>query len=415
MTHKTPLPFNPRSAEFRANPYPTYEYLRTHHPIYYRQEQKDWILTRYDDISQVFKTTSFGHSDKKTSPNLIDPSKLNNPFIRKRYESQQLMALWLALLNPPDHTRIRNVLRSSFTPAKAQQLKSYLEETIDHLIDQVEDRGKMDIMNDLACPLTLGMNCKILGISQSQWHPNFQQWLDSLALLADIDPRFVDTEQGMLSIIGLAEYFRDLIERYYKSSSFQGQDSVINTLVKAQKEDIIKESEAVANCIFLFFGGYGTTVKMIGLSVLHLLKHPEQLRLLEANPSLIKTAIAEILRYDNPIQGISRTLFEDTQLSDQILRRGETVHALIAAANRDPDKFSNPNKFDITRNPNPYLSFGQGIHTCIGKHLANLMTETTILKLISRLPKLDLDPEFSTLKWDDSFLSHGLKELMIKF
>lgn len=413
MNSTKTLPFNPRSADFRANPYPTYDYLRTHHPIYYRQAEKDWILTRYDDVSQVFKSTSFGRSDKQASPSLIDSSKLN-PFIKKRYESQQLMAQWLALLNPPDHTRVRNVLRSSFTQAKAQQLKSYLEETIDRLIDQVQDRGKMDIITDLAYPLTLGMNCKILGIPQSEWHPSFKQWLGSLILLADIDARFVDTEQGMLSIMGLAEYFRGLIDQYYNNSSLQA-DSIINTLVKAQKEGAIAETEVIANCIFLFFGGHATTVKMIGLSVLHLLKHPKQLHLLKANPSLIKTAVAEVMRYDNPIQGTSRTLFEDLQLSDRVLRRGERVHCLIGAANRDPDKFINPNEFDITRNPNPYLSFGQGIHTCIGKHFANLMTETIIVKLVSRLPKLDLDPEYSSLKWDDSFLSHGLKELMVKF
>ena len=167
-----PLPFNPRSPEFRANPYPTYDYLRTHHPIYYRPERNDWVLTRYADISNVLKNPSFGRAQQNlASLQTVNQGSINQ-FLRLRQDSQRLMKLWLVLLNPPTHTRIRQLLRSAFTSSHIQALRSHIQTTVDDVIDGVKDLGKMDVINDLAYPLTLGLNCKILGIPPQQWHPD---------------------------------------------------------------------------------------------------------------------------------------------------------------------------------------------------------------------------------------------------
>ncbi|MDB9373322.1 cytochrome P450 [Nodularia sphaerocarpa] len=407
-----PLPFNPRSPEFRANPYPTYDYLRTHHPIFYRPDRKDWLLTRYADISEVLKNSNFGHGQKSiVSLETGTPGTINN-FLRLRQESQRIMQLWLVLQNPPTHTRIRPLLRSAFTQSHIQALRSHIQTTVDDLIDQVKDLGKMDVVHDLAYPLTLGLNCKILGIPTEKWHPNFPKWSVSLSLVEDMDVTPIAFEQGLLAISGLAEYLRNLIAESRICS--QSQDNLISTLIQAEAEGQLSEEELLANCILIFAVGHFSTGHLIGNSILTLLNHPEQLHLLQADPSLIETTIAEVLRYESSAQGISRTALCDIEISNQTIRQGDIVHCLIGAANRDPAYFPHPHQFDIRRKPNSYLSFGQGgIHTCIGMHLAKLATEIAVNTLLRRLPGLSLATE--SLEWEEAFLSRGVKSLPVVF
>ena len=406
-----PLPFNPRSPSFRANPYSTYDYLRTHHPIYYRTERKDWVLTRYADIVEVLKNPSFGRSEQGSKKLQTTNQEPINHFLSLRQESQKLMKLWLVLLNPPDHTRIRHLLRNSVTPLRIQGLRSHIQANVDHLIEEVKDWGKIDIIHDFAYPLTLGVNCKILGIPPQFWHPRFKQWSDNLSIVADLDVTPIANEQGLLTIAGLAEYFRNWIAKCRTCS--QPQDNLISTLIQAEEEGQISEEELLGTCIFMFAVGHSSTGNLIGSSILTLLNHPKQLHLLQADPSLIETTISEVLRYESPVQGISRTALSDIELSNQIIYQGEIINCIIAAANRDPALFPEPNKFDIKRKPNPYLSFGQGIHNCIGKHLGKLVAEIAVGTLVHRFPGLSLAK--LSLEWEDSFLGRGLKSLPVVF
>ena len=406
-----PLPFNPRSPEFRANPYPTYDYLRTHSPIYYRPEQKDWVLTRYADIVEVLKSPQFGRSQPERDSPIPAQQQPIHKFLSLRQDSQRLMKLWLVLRNPPDHTRIRQVLRRPFTPASIQKLRSRIQSRVDDLIDRVEDRGKMDIMSDLAYPLTLAVNCEMLGIPEGEWHPRFQQWSEGLSAVGDLDVTAISNERGLLAIAGLAEYFRSLIAKYY--SHGEPQDNLIGILVRGQAEGKLSEEELLANCILLFFAGDSTTKHLIGNSILTLLNHPEQLRLLQADPSLIETTIAEVLRYEGPFQVVARTALSDFQLSHQRIHQGEIVNCLLAAGNRDPAQFPDPKQFDIQRQPNRYLSFGRGIHTCLGEHLGKLLAEIAVGTLVQRLPGLSLATD--SLEWEDIFLAHGLRSLPVLF
>ncbi len=406
-----PLPFNLRSPEFRANPYPTYEYLRTHHPIYYRPERKDWVLTRYADIVEVLKNPSFGRSEGGLANLMTAKQEQIHKFLSLRQESQRLMKLWLVLRNPPDHTRIRQLLRSPFTQSPIQTLRSRIQTQVDRLIDRVKDRGKMNIIHDLAYPLTLGVNFEILGIPEAEWHPRFQQWWSNLSVVADLDVTPIDNERGLLAIAGLAEYFRSWIAKCRSCS--QPQDNLINTLIKAADEGQLSEEELLGNCIMMFAVGHSSTGNLIGSSILTLLNHPDQLQLLQADPSKIEMTISEVLRYESPVQGISRTTMSDIELSNQTIHQGEIVNCLIGAANRDPAQFPDPDKFDIRRQPNPYLSFGQGIHNCIGKHLAKLVAEIAVGTLVRRLPGLSLAT--ASLEWEDSFLGRGLKSLPVVF
>ncbi|MBC6418412.1 MAG: cytochrome P450 [Prochloron sp. SP5CPC1] len=418
MNEKMPLPFNPRSPEFRANPYPTYDYLRSHHPIYYRPERKDWVLTRYADIVEVLKNPSFGRSEGGLANLMTAKQEQIHKFLSLRQESQRLMKLWLVLLNPPNHTRIRHLLRTPFTQSRIQALRCqghasrpHIQAKVDDLIERFKDRGKMNIIHDLAYPLTLGVNCEILGIPEAEWHPRFRQWSENLSVVADLDVTPIDNERGLLAIAGLAEYFRSWIAKCRSGS--EAQDNLINALIKAADEGKLSEEELLGNCIMMFAVGHSSTGNLIGSSILTLLNHPDQLQLLQADPSKIEMTISEVLRYESPVQGISRTAMSDIELSNQTIHRGEVVNCIIAAANRDPAQFPDPDKFDIRRQPNPYLSFGRGIHNCIGKHLAKLVAEIAVGTLVRRLPGLSLAT--ASLEWEDSFLGRGLKSLPVAF
>lgn len=406
------LGFDPRSSRFRADPYPTYHYLRTRHPIYYRAEQKDWILTRYADIAKVMKSPDFGRSEWEETPEGASDANLGPmaALASLQYQSDRLMRLWLVLTNPPRHTRVRRLLRKAFTQSRINALQGSIQTEVDHYIDQAVERGAMDVISDLAYPLMLGLSCTdILGIPKQDWHPNFDQWTESMALIADLDITPVAHQRGVLAIAGLAEFFRDWIAQCRAGA--EPMDNLIGMLIEA--EDQLSEEELLANCIMMFTVGHSSTINLIGISVLTLLRHPAQLRLLMADPTRIDMAVTEVTRYNSPVQGVSRTALADTRLGDKLIRRGDKIICIIGAANRDPEQFPEPDKFDIERQPNLHLSFGYGIHTCIGKQLARLTTKITVGTLIRRLPGLSLTK--APLEWEDSFLSRGLKALPVVF
>ncbi|ETW92074.1 MAG: hypothetical protein ETSY1_45300, partial [Candidatus Entotheonella factor] len=227
------IAFDPRSPAFRANPYPTYHELRSHHPVYYRPERQDWVLTRYADIVEVLKHPGFGRSERGLESLQRANQEPTSHFLSVRQESQKLMTLWLVLRNPPVHTRLRHLLRQVFTQSRIQALQAYLQAEVDDLIERVQEQGDMDIIGDLAYPLTLGLNCKILGIPPQAWHPCFDQWSQELSLVADMDVTPIANERGLLAIAGLAEYFSRWIAAYRADSS--EHDSLIGTLIQAVK------------------------------------------------------------------------------------------------------------------------------------------------------------------------------------
>jgi len=320
------------------------------------------------------------------------------------------MGLWLVLTNPPDHTTIRRLLQQAFTQSRINRLQASIQAQVDSAIDRAVERGELDVIGDLAYPLMLDLNCReILGIPQQGWHRNFKQWTENMSLVADLDITPLTYERGMLAIAGLAEFFRNRIAECRAGS--EPMDKLIGMLI--EEEGQLSEEELLANCIMMFTVGHSSTVNLIGIGVLTLLRHPAQLRLLAADPALIETAISEVLRYDSPVRGGSRTALRDVELADTKIHRGERVVCVIGAANRDPAHFPEPDTFDIERRPNPHLSFGYGIHTCIGRHLSQLVAKIVVGTLVRRLPGLSLATDTDSLEWEDSFLGHGLKALPV--
>jgi len=253
-------------------------------------------------------------------------------------------------MNPPGHTRIRRLLRRAFTLSRMKALQAYIRVQVDHHIDRAIERGTLDIIDGLAYPLMIDLNCnKILGIPQQDWHHHFRPWTKSLSLLADLDITPLAYERGMLAIAGLAAYFRNWINEC--RAGYRPRDNLIDMLIA--EEDRLSEEELLANCIMMFTVGYSSTVNLIGIGMLSLLEHPMQLCLLTEDPSFIDMAIAEILRYDSPVQGVSRTVFADVELSNSTIHRGEKVIASSPPPIGDPARFPEPDTFDIRRQLNP--------------------------------------------------------------
>lgn len=405
------MQFNPRSPEFRANPYPIYHRLRTQDPVHYRLQQGDWLLTRHADIMAVLKDTRFGHSESLVSESSVEQN--THPLIRLRLESRKLLKLWLMIRNPPDHTRLRKLFHNTFAPLGVNSLSARINSITNELIDQVQTRGRMDIMRDLAYPLPLRVISEILGIPKED-QGELRKLARHLESGLDIDITAMAFERSNLAIIGFSQYFRHLAAKWHHSPP--SQDNLITRMMQAQAEGQLSEEEFLAHCILMFMGGHSTTRHLIGTGMLAFLRHPDQLRLLQAQPSLIQTAINECLRYASPAQVVSRKALSDVVLASKTIRKGQMVHLILGAANRDPAQFRDPDKFDIRRRFNKqHLAFGYGIHYCLGAHLAQLESQIAIGTLVRRLPNLALPSQADSIEWEETFQVRGLKTFPVLF
>ena len=408
------MPFNPRSAAFRANPYPIYHRLRAQDPIHYRHEQGDWILTRYADMVALLKDNRIDPRDGiEQVQDERQPAKSAEPldqFWHLRQESQRLRSWWIIVTNPPVHTRLHKVLNPAFTHQKISALKPRLQMMADGLINNALESGALDIIHDFASPLISYAISELLGIPVED-RKRLMRLSYNLSTSIDLDTPRVTSERGQLALMGLTQYFRHLITQLRSDS--EPQDNLLSTMIQAQAKGELSEDELLANSIFLFFTGQGAPQHIIGNGMLALLRHPEQLRLLQADLTRIQMAIDECLRYDCPGQYIIRRALADIELCGKIIKKGQKVIFVIGAANRDPAQFPEPDKFYICRKPNRYLTFGYGMRYCMGARLAQLVAQIGVGTLLRRLPQITLQNEFP--EWEESYRTHGLKTLPVVF
>jgi len=415
------MEFNPRSAAFRANPYPVYDRLRAEDPIHYWQPRGDWILTRYADIVALLKDNRIDPRDGveqlegRTEPNsqdLQDPQDGQNPlfdrFWHLREESQRLRRHWIIVTNPPQHDRLQKVLNPGFTHQKISRLEPHLQMMADRAIDKALALGKMDVIKNFAYPLVVEAISEILGVPLED-RRRLMPLAQDIALSIDLNKPQATYERGQFALMSLTQYFRNLIAQL--RGAVESQDNLIGAMIRAQAKGELSEDELLANSTFLFFTGQGSSHHIIGNGMLALLRHPEQLRLLQENPTLIKTAIDECLRYDGPGQYIVRRALADIEIGGKEIRKGQKVIFVIGAANRDPAQFPEPDKFDICRQPNQYLTFGYGMRSCMGARLAKLVARIGVGTLVSRLPQITWENECP--EWEESYKAHGLKSLPV--
>lgn len=397
MPTKYTIDFN--NPEFYANPYPFYHQLRDSDPIHWAVMPPPlngmWICTRYKDIVSILKEARLSKRwDRLLSPEQMGPNHRAMLF-----------------QDPPDHTRLRSLVAQAFTPKRTQLLQSKIETIVNHLIDQVLSEGKMDFIDKFALPLPVTVIAELLGVPVEDRH-EFQQWTQTIVRGGD-GARSTEeaTNQSLVAQQAINDYFQNLVDLRRREPS----DDLISALIAARDlEDRLSEDELLQTCNLLLIAGFETTVNLMGNGLLALLRHPEQLTMLREDPGLITSAIEEMLRFDSPVQRATfRIAAEEFNIGDVQIKQGQVVSAVIGAANRDPEIFAEPDRFDITRSPNPHVGFGLGIHFCLGAPLARLEGRIAFTTLLNRLPNLCLGEQ--DLEWSDNTFMHGLRSLSVQF
>jgi cytochrome P450 len=392
--------FHPMDPAFVANPYPTYHRLREQDPVH-RSPLGFWVLTRYDDVVSVLRDARMG----KEAIAAVAAARFGLP---------STPALGSSMLDrdPPDHTRLRSLVNKAFTPRVVERLRPRVQAIVDERLAEVEGTGAMDLMDDFAHPIPVIVICELLGVPVAD-RDRFKTWGLDIARSLDgilLGPDSEVARRGAASRHALTDYFRELIaERRQKP-----REDMLSGLIAAEEAgDRLNESEMLATCILLLVAGHETTVNLIGNGTLALLRHPDQLRRLREDPSLIGTAVEELLRYDGPVQRTTRVAGEDVTIGGTRVPAGELVMTFIGAADRDPAQFDDPDRLDIGRRENRHVAFGYGIHFCLGAPLARVEGQIAIKTLAQRLPKLALAtdaPEFRL-----SLTLRGLKSLPVAF
>jgi pimeloyl-[acyl-carrier protein] synthase len=316
----------------------------------------------------------------------------------------------MLFLDAPAHTRIRGLASQAFTPRRVERLRQHVQEITDSLLDAVVERGRLDVIEDVAAPLPAIVTAEMLGVPTADhprlkaWSADFAEMLGNFQHNPDRVPRVLRSTEDMI------DYFRAAI----REQQVRPRDGLVGALLRAEVDgDRFNEDEVIANCIVTMVGGQETTTNLIGNGVLSLLRHPDQLERLRREPTLITSAVEELLRYESPSQHTARLAPEDTVLGDKLIRRRQAVIAVMAAGNRDPERFPDPDRLDLARPDNRHLAFGWAAHFCFGAPLARLEGQIVLSTLIRRLADLHLEPQ--PLVWRTNLGLRGLTALPVAF
>ena len=372
------------SPVFRADPYRTYAAIRATTPICYieSRDPPTWWLTRYDDVVAMLR-------DPRLSA-ARETADLQGPGVPEKFQRfGQMLGGMMLLKDGSDHQRLRSLVNKAFTPRMVEKLRPRIEVIVERLLDDMLARGEagMDVIRDLATPLPVVVIAELLGIPV-QDQVRFKRWSDRITVVLDGTVRSGGLPEAVESAGELGEYLQHVI---YARRRDPRQD-LISAMVSARSgADALSDDELVANCTLLLVAGHETTTNLIGNGMLALMRHPDQLKHLCENPDAIANAVEECLRYDPAIQMTSRVPSVDVEFRGVCFSKGIEVSLILAAANRDPDRFEAPDHFDIGRRGAPHLSFGYGTHFCLGAPLARLEAEVAISALLRRAPHIQLE------------------------
>lgn len=393
------------SPTFKANPFPFFAHLREAEPVY-RTTLPDktsvWLVTRYEDVYSLLKDERFA----KYRYNAMTPEQLRKqPWVPPMFRPLERSMLDL---DPPDHTRLRELVHKAFTPRLIEQMRLRVQVLADELLDAVAHRGEMDLIRDYALPLPMTLITEILGVPAKDRN-KFHQWSKVIVSVNQFNNNW--------RVIPAVWKFIRYLRKYFKVRRADLKDDLVSALIQAEEAgDTLSEDELLAMVFLLLVAGHETTVNLISSGVLALFQHPNQMDQLRRDPSLIRSAIEELLRYTSPVfMATERYAREDLTIHGVRISQGEMSLGVIGSANRDEKVFDNPDTLDLTREPNKHLSFGFGIHYCLGAPLARMEAQIAINTLLNRLPDLRLKGLAESLRWRPSLILRGLEALPLRF
>jgi pimeloyl-[acyl-carrier protein] synthase len=388
--------------EVLANPYPLYHRLRAEDPVHWDRFLHAWVVTRYADVISVLHSFS---ADRTPTPAQLTSMGLSglNPIA-------EVMVKQMLFMDAPAHTRLRGLASVAFTPAKVRALREHIQEIVDGLLDRVMRRGEMDVIAEFAAPMPAIVTAEMLGVptedhaNLKKWSADFAEMLGNFQHNPDRIPRVLESTNR------LVDYFKNAIGKMRDHS----REGLIHSFMAAEVEgDRLSEEEIVANCIVTMVGGQETTTNLIGNGLLTLLRHRAQLEQLRSEPGLIAPAVEELLRYESPSQHTGRIARQDVEMGGKMIRKGQAVIAIMAGANRDPERFPEPDTLILDRADNKHVAFGWSSHFCFGAPLARMEGQIAFETLLRRLPNLQLGAD--VLTWRTNSGLRGLTALPVTF
>lgn len=403
MSASAPQPFDFRDPVFLADPYPVFRQLRAVARVF-KAPPSRWFLTGYDETTVLLRDKRFGrgYDDPEAMVRRFGPTAMQEPAVVE-------LTHMMLMRDPPDHTRLRGLVTKAFTARRIEALRDSIQLLTNRLVDKVAERGSMDAIRELAFPLPVLVICELLGIPEADRARFVSGSSSGGALLNPTLPTRAELDRANAGNIESSAYFEALFEQRRRDP----RDDLITQLVQAEEAgDRLSTAELRANVNLLFAAGHETTANLIGNGLYSLLRHPQQWQILRDDPTLVANAIEEVLRFESPVQAVGRTAAEPVELGGVALEKNAIVVSLVGGVNRDPAVFEDPERFDITRKDLRPLSFGGGIHFCLGAQLARIEAAVVFETILRRLPDLRLtDPEHP--KWRPSFVLRGLTELPV--
>jgi pimeloyl-[acyl-carrier protein] synthase len=383
-----------------ANPYPLYHRLRTEDPVHWDPFLHAWVVTRYPDVVTVLHRFSANRTPT--------PEQLAAMGLESLSPIAQVMVRQMLFLDAPAHTRLRSLASHAFTPRRVAVLREHIQDIVERLLDGVAPRGRMEVIEDFAAPLPAIVTAEMLGVPVED-HGKLKGWsADFAEILGNFQHNPERAARTLRATEAMTTYFREAI----REQRTHPREGLINALLTAELDgDRLTEEEVVANCIITMVGGQETTTNLIGNGVLSLLRNPSELARLRAEPSLIPSAVEELLRYESPSQHTARLAPDEVELGGRQIRKRQAVIAVMGAANRDPERFPDPDRLDLGRPDNRHVAFGWGAHFCFGAPLARIEGQLAFEALLRRFPDLALEP--GSLVWRQNLGLRGLEALHV--
>jgi cytochrome P450 len=388
-----------------ADPYTYYGRLREEDPVHWNELYELWVITRHDDLvwltrhHELFSSAVFRNDPRPAYP-AIDESDLGLYEYVRNYQADQFIQH-----DRPEHLEMRKVVHGYFTPRSMEAWRPFVQNAVKELLDAAEEKGHMDVMKDLATPLPVLVIAQMMGVPQAD-RPYVRQLAEKLLYIGRGEyDRMKPLTDGMK---GMLEYVSPLVDERIVNPG----DDFISVLASGEKQGVFSRHQVLVNTSLLLLAGHETTINLLCNGTLAFIRHPEQWALLKQDPAgWAKRATEECLRYDSPVKSIQRIASEDVEIRGKVLRKDDRIRWFISSANRDPEVFANPGTFDISRDPNPHVAFGSGVHHCLGATLARVEGQEVFKALAERFPALQVEAE--ELEYQPSITFRSLKSLPV--
>jgi cytochrome P450 len=397
------IAYTPADPQVRANPYPQLKLLRDRDPVHWSPPLKSWVLTRYDDVRVALAADEM-------SPNRLTPFYESLPEATRSVlaEAMRYLNLWIVFRDPPEHTRLRRLVNTAFLPGTINGFRPEIERITGALLAGLGSGETVDLVERFTMQLPARVIMGMLGVPEARLH-DIKLWSDEIMAFLFSAREIADKyERARHGAHEMAALFRGLIA---ERRAAPGGDLLSLLIAARDVGDALTEDELVATSMLLLFAGHETTTNLLSNATFMLLRNPEARERFVSEPELAGSAIEEFLRYDGPSNSMSRVVRVEHEVGGKVLKRGDRVFAMINAAHRDDRQFPEPDVIDIARQPNRHLTFGQGIHFCLGAQLARLEARIALPQLFERYPSLalaDTPPE-----WHDSLIARGMRSLPV--